>query len=86
MKTFKYLTLIMILVVSAAYAVAPKFHFGDKVKIIKGFYSNCTGTLTDYSINLEDTITYTLEDVSCPVKSDKSLTALAVEEDNLKKL
>jgi hypothetical protein len=44
---YKYLFLLMFLSLPIL-AAEPKFHFKDQVKIIKGFYRGCTGTVDSF--------------------------------------
>ena len=49
------------LVPAAEVAKEPKFHFGDYVKVIHGFYNGCQGKVYSY----EDPDTYTVDVVEC---------------------
>lgn len=54
----KYLFLVVLPIVCIA--SEPRFHFKDCVKVVKGFYRNCLGTVEDmngndhYYVNVQD--------------------------------
>jgi hypothetical protein len=65
-------SLVFILACSKAIPIT-KFHFGDRVKAIDGFFVGCVGNIKDYNFAVDKShgaYLYDLVDVSCPKRSD----------------